>query len=240
MKQKAFFTREMGARLRTLRVRSGLTQKELAARMGLRPRGGRAQVSLVEAGLNPNPTLRLVTTYLRACGAGFAEFYDLLTRVDIKPVDTREIGRTGFPQERKEKLRQDTVRQVQKYRMRIEHPGRGAPMLPARQESAVRRFGRHRVRVNIVEEAVKQMLGLTEVKAAFYPGYLTLARQFLKVFRGSSGPEQTERLAALTADAGRKGLDRKVALQVRTVVAAQIRSQARARLSRQGSPDRAG
>ena len=78
-RRQEFFTVEMGARLRQLRESKGLTQEQLAERMGLRGKGRGSLIARLERGKISNPTLRFVTYYLRACGALFSEFYDLLT-----------------------------------------------------------------------------------------------------------------------------------------------------------------
>jgi transcriptional regulator with XRE-family HTH domain len=77
----------MGARLRKIRTERGLTQDEVAARMGLKGKGRWAFVRRLEQGNTRNPYLSTVTFYLRACGAQFFEFYDTLTR--IEPVAPR-------------------------------------------------------------------------------------------------------------------------------------------------------
>ena len=74
-------TREMGNRLRELRLRKGLSQAELARRMGLAYGSGKSFVSMLERGKIPDPHLSTITLYLRACGALLSEFYDLLTRM---------------------------------------------------------------------------------------------------------------------------------------------------------------
>jgi transcriptional regulator with XRE-family HTH domain len=223
MAGKSFFTPEMGARLREIRKRRGLTLDQVAARMALKGRGRWNQVARLERGENHNPSLKLVTLFLRACGAKFAEFYDCLTRTEPGPVDTREIDRANLPRRRKDILKQKTVRQVQKYRMRTEYPLRGAPMPPCRQKPAVEKFRQYRVRVNIIQEAVQMMLGTTRAPSALYPAYTLLARQFLSVLEKLSGPKQTAKLAALVTEARERGLDPVVAGQVRTVVAQRLR-----------------
>ena len=67
----------LGPRLRELRRRAGLTQEELAGRIGLKSPNKRWLVRM-ENGRTGNPGLATVGRYLRACRAGFVDVLDLL------------------------------------------------------------------------------------------------------------------------------------------------------------------
>ena len=63
---RRFFTREMAERLKALRRKAGLTQNEVAQRMGLSYQGGKAFVSLLERGDVADPHLSTLCLYLKA------------------------------------------------------------------------------------------------------------------------------------------------------------------------------
>jgi transcriptional regulator with XRE-family HTH domain len=88
IKTASFFTEEMGQQLRRLRVRKGLSQAELALRMGLTYRSGKSFICRLEKGDIGDPHLSTITKYLRACGALFAEFYGPVIREDWLPVES--------------------------------------------------------------------------------------------------------------------------------------------------------
>jgi len=67
----------LGPRLAALRRRAGLTQEELARRMGMSSPNKRMMVR-IENGRTGNPGLASVARYLRACRAGFVDVLDLL------------------------------------------------------------------------------------------------------------------------------------------------------------------
>jgi transcriptional regulator with XRE-family HTH domain len=69
----------LGPRLRELRRRAGLTQEELAGRMGLSSPNKALMVRL-ERGRTGNPGLATLGRYLRACRAGFVDVLDVLDR----------------------------------------------------------------------------------------------------------------------------------------------------------------
>jgi transcriptional regulator with XRE-family HTH domain len=84
-------TEELGQRLRSLRKRAGLTQKELAGRVS--PGWARSLVGKLETGEYENPGLRLVADYLRACRASFSEVADLLDQYTSQPLPVEKEGR---------------------------------------------------------------------------------------------------------------------------------------------------
>jgi len=80
------FTPELGARLRALRERAGLSQGQLMLLAGRFGKGAGMVASRLERGEIPYPSLGLIVDYLRACGAGFRELADLLGPATMKPV----------------------------------------------------------------------------------------------------------------------------------------------------------
>jgi transcriptional regulator with XRE-family HTH domain len=78
MAREAFFTPEMSVRLREFRLGTGLTQDELAGRMGLKGPQRRKQVERLETTRAGSPTLEIVIRYLRACGAHWSDFVELI------------------------------------------------------------------------------------------------------------------------------------------------------------------
>ena len=86
-----FFTRELGARLRDLRLKAGLTQLELARAMG---RSGKKAANLVgrlERGDERYPSFGLITDFLRACKAGFRDILDMLDLYTGLPTTQEKI-----------------------------------------------------------------------------------------------------------------------------------------------------
>ncbi|MFO7650329.1 MAG: helix-turn-helix transcriptional regulator, partial [bacterium] len=71
------FDASLGARLRGLRERVGLTQLALAVAMGRQGKGWHVWVSRLELGKYPNPALALIADYLRACRASISDIADL-------------------------------------------------------------------------------------------------------------------------------------------------------------------
>jgi transcriptional regulator with XRE-family HTH domain len=92
------FTPEMGARLRAMRERAGLSQGQLMLLAGRLGKGAGMVASRLERGKIPYPSLGLVVDYLRACRAGFGQLADLLGPATSKPVPSER------PEERSKRL----------------------------------------------------------------------------------------------------------------------------------------
>ncbi|MEO0081381.1 MAG: helix-turn-helix transcriptional regulator [candidate division WOR-3 bacterium] len=80
------FPKELGERLRGIRKKAGLTQTELATLMGRNGTGAHNQISRLERGIQPFPSLALIADYLRACRARFADLLDILDSYTSQPV----------------------------------------------------------------------------------------------------------------------------------------------------------
>ncbi len=79
----------LGQRLRELRFKAGVSQTELARRLGFDPTHGYKYVLRLERGLVPNPTLRTLTGYLAACNATWDRIADVLpTTTTAAPAQT--------------------------------------------------------------------------------------------------------------------------------------------------------
>ncbi len=69
---------ELGNRLKELRQRAGLSQMQIAARMGFTSTHGYKYIFRLEKGLVPNPTLRTIAFYLHGCSATWQDVVDVL------------------------------------------------------------------------------------------------------------------------------------------------------------------
>jgi transcriptional regulator with XRE-family HTH domain len=84
-------SREVGTRLRQLRLRARLTQAELAEAAG---RGWpNTMVSKLEAGDYPNPGIGVLADYLRACRASFDDLSDILNEYTSRPTPAEQKAR---------------------------------------------------------------------------------------------------------------------------------------------------
>uniref|UniRef100_A0A7V3PTD5 XRE family transcriptional regulator n=1 Tax=candidate division WOR-3 bacterium TaxID=2052148 RepID=A0A7V3PTD5_UNCW3 len=75
----------LGAKLKELRLAANISQMKLAELLGLNPTHGYKYILRLEKGLVPNPTLRTITGYLKACNAGWQDIADILAQIDLTP-----------------------------------------------------------------------------------------------------------------------------------------------------------
>jgi transcriptional regulator with XRE-family HTH domain len=81
-------TREVGTRLRRLRLAARLTQAQLAEATG---RGWpNTMVSKLESGDYPNPGIAVLADYLRACRASFDDLSDVLNEYTSRPTPAEQ------------------------------------------------------------------------------------------------------------------------------------------------------
>jgi len=223
MLKPGFFTAEMGARLRKIRTDRGLTQDEVAARMGLKGKCRWTFITRLEQGNIKNPYLSTVTLYLRACGAQFFEFYDLLTRIEPVLVDTSPIERLPVKREQKEMLLRRVKREVYNYQEETSYPKHGKPIAPEKQKPAATKLGDYRVQVAVIEQEVKKLLGTENVSFVDIAGYLTVARRVLGELRRAGRPGSTSKLGSITDYVRLNRLNPELAERIRQLVIERFR-----------------
>jgi len=103
------FTKEMAKKLKEIRERSRLTQKEVAEALGLKSKYGRSFIARLENGLVPNPSLRTILDILRICGASWVEFFKELDAIDFKMRHEKMIVQVQ-PAPTKRKIERDAMR----------------------------------------------------------------------------------------------------------------------------------
>jgi transcriptional regulator with XRE-family HTH domain len=81
----ALLPKEVGARLRQLRLEAGLTQADVASRMCRPGPGGKSYVCQIERGYMPGLTFNAVMDFLHACGAGVNAIEDIFDAYTKRP-----------------------------------------------------------------------------------------------------------------------------------------------------------
>jgi len=121
MRKKTFvFTKEMSELLRKIRERAGLSQAEVAQRIGLSKQAG--NISHLEKGLVKNPPLGTVLMILRACGESWSEFFKQLDAIDFRTRHEQMISQLPVPPTQR-KIQKDAMR----YEIGVEFPSKEKP-----------------------------------------------------------------------------------------------------------------
>ena len=204
MGQGLVFTAEMGARLRALRERAGLTQGEVVRRMGPRNLNNKAWISSLEAGRVKWPAMATVVMYLRACGAVMGEFFDRFNALPAVALDVQALDRTKLGAEARQRVKRAATRQAEKWQRRVVLGTTGKPLEQERARRGAARYGQYAVEVKAVEAAVRKALETAQVKYYEYLGYMSFARSVFSVIRkelnhrehrehGEDNPEEANR-----------------------------------------------
>ena len=222
---------KIGKRLRELRLEIGLTQAEVAERMGKAGPYGKQFVYQLESGRTGCPSVRTIGLFLRACGVRWSRLSDILDYVAPSGADIRPIKNSGLAQGMKHRLARLTECQVDKYQRRLAYPV-GRPALPPRQQdNMARRLGRYRVIANVIEQMLDEYLRDKPVPHSDYVKYKVIARQMLgKLWRGLAAASRrrakdtSSGSRRLKAELSGQGLDSKLVRQVQKLVARRFRA----------------
>jgi transcriptional regulator with XRE-family HTH domain len=115
------FTAELGARLRDLRLKAGLTQLELARAMGRGGKNAGNLVSRLERGDERYPSFGLVADVLRGCRAHFCDLSDILDLYTELPTTQQRVFKQALAKVAAS-VPQKWQSQVTKYDQRIDIP----------------------------------------------------------------------------------------------------------------------
>lgn len=213
----------LGARLRELRRRVGLSQMKLSGKLGFNPAHGYKYILRIEKGQVPNPTLRTIAAILASCGASWTDVTDVLPGVPgitphrpkpkpqkAVPADVRAAGPVLPPGETepapKRARRRDgrPVRELLRQR-RAEEKSRQAELFWGRTRAAERR--------------VHDLLEHLRVPAAARAAYIDYTRAQCRALFDRLGPGPRRPAPAEPGVGKTAGLDTAVADSIRAICA---------------------
>ena len=212
----------MGARLCSIRSGAGLTQDELAERMGYSSIGKRMALQRLETGRIRKPTLEMVARYLRGCGVRWQRLTDLLESVPPVKLEISKVKSRKFT----EAVKQKTEEQAQAVNQALAYMRPGKPVSPEQRKKGVRRYSEYRLIANVIEQAVTETLRTTELPMVHYGAYQAVGRYCLstlwklsKDLPGSGLKQQLRKLIKPELEAMQKewqswGLDMGIVLRV--------------------------
>ncbi|MFO7637823.1 MAG: helix-turn-helix transcriptional regulator [bacterium] len=223
------FGPELGSRLRELRERAGLSQRELAHVMGRKP-GSQGRITRLESGKLKHPTFGLVADYLRACGASFRELEPVLDRYTNRPpvreTRAREAALAGLAGDRSR-----DARRLDAYDRKTEAARQAAGQKPvpvpkragalARQLAAVRAY--RAVDRAVTEEVNRAGTGLTYVAQKLALSY---GRMVWRAMERTEGERKLSSEGEAGAGRRKRGRRRKTRAERLKEVEARMREQA--------------
>jgi len=121
------FTKEIASYLKNLRKHAGLTQNEVASRMGLKTKSGRSFIAQLENGLIKNPTMATVFDYLSVCGASWIDFAKEVEVIYARTNRQEIMSQVKLPD--KPELRKKVSRDIALYDTKIKGVAKSLPTL---------------------------------------------------------------------------------------------------------------
>jgi transcriptional regulator with XRE-family HTH domain len=197
---------KMGARLKELRARSGLTQDQVAELMGLTFPDRASQVAALESDRNQNPTINVLSRYLRAVGAQWSDISYLLSKREVPPIPVKQVEKAaetlaansdlipeptfkpeGVPDIGSiDKVINQTQEATQTYQRGMAAPRHGAPRSVEAQEVAVKHYQEYRLQANVIKARVSKSLSETHVTVIDLFGLQSFATKVHSVLRRSA------------------------------------------------------
>jgi len=225
----------LGARLRDVRIDSGISQMKLAYLMGFDPLHGYKYVLRLEKGRVANPTLRTIAAYLESCGARWRDIAGVLpsTGKDSKPatrplyVETAPLGSMA-----------NGPRPPTKAPTPAPPPARRRDSRPMREQLRSRRIEQRELQTSRFWSSVKQadettaaLLRSARVPPGLQRAYLSFARACCTAIDAfaAARPEIVQReLAKRIQPAVAQGLDRRILTDILSACNRVFRSQSSA------------
>jgi len=202
---------ELGARLRQLRKKAGLSQMKLAEQMGFVPNHGYKYVFRLEKGTVPNPTLRTISSYLDACSASWHEIADLLPTSRKQPAG--ESAKKPRPREVVVERKSEPVRRS--HRDRIPQRQRLRAELLARRSEHARAFWTRFEQVENRAVTLLNNLGVPGQQQRLYISFLRSCCLAIDAHAGSRPAQLDKEIAQMLKSAGGTGLSEEVLLALR-------------------------
>ncbi|MEO0085175.1 MAG: helix-turn-helix transcriptional regulator [candidate division WOR-3 bacterium] len=206
--------RELGERLRKLRTRAGISQMELAEAMGFNPTHGYKYVLRLEKGLVPNPTLRTLAGFLRACGAGWNSIVDVLPTLQSDEAAAPSVAAGSEP------LSPEPVETpAQVRRPTADSRPMREVLRQQRQEERVARTRDFWNRVGQAEEQAMPLLHGSRLTSATRRALTAFLRALCAVINSASERkvDPSAELEKLMQSAQASGLDHRLLIQVRDI-----------------------
>jgi transcriptional regulator with XRE-family HTH domain len=221
------FTKEMAAILRQIREKAGLSQREVALRMGIKSKSGRSFIAQLESGRIKNPTLRTIFDYLHTCGASFREFFAKLETIDFQTKHKQLIAKVNLPEG---KAKKKIERDVAWFEAGIKYPRKitQKPLSTEKQEEMSVEFAKYRIKIEKIESEVHKLLCDFAPGTFYFPFYKDCARAFysaLVKYYGKAPKKLDQKLTEIVKLGVKNGLKENILLKIKEKVISVFKSQ---------------
>ena len=147
--------------------------------MGLKGRFGSKFISRLESGRIPDPALGTIARFLKACGARWYQFCDVLEPVETADVPVPEVAKELLSEraiERAETAARDETWRYSKNQQEFFHL---KPETPETRLESIAKFLTYRMLENVIQQGVLVVLRASPISTIMYPVYRGVARHIL-------------------------------------------------------------
>jgi hypothetical protein len=234
----------LGARLKQIRLQSGLSQMKLARLIGFDPAHGYKYILRLEKGQVPNPTLRTIAACLEACGATWQAVVEVLPATGFVTAPAPRPSAIGHrpssivPGSAPLPPSPDLRPPAPDPSSSPPAPPRRRDSRPMREQLRTRRLEQRTLRTQRFWSAVKQadvataaLLHSLRIPATLHRAYLSFCRACCSTIDAfeTARPEVVQHeLAKLVPPATTQGLDRKILAQIQSTCTQVFRPQSNA------------
>ncbi|MEO0091916.1 MAG: helix-turn-helix transcriptional regulator [candidate division WOR-3 bacterium] len=189
------FTKEIGLGLKKIREKSGLTQKEVAERIGMKSASGRCYIARLEAGLIKNPSLRTILDYLSVCNYAWSKFFGELSAIQFSLNHNKIMQQAEIPKHY-QKIDRDVAKYTHSIKTKFFPKQNIKPLAPEKQEEMAIKFLKHRKIIEQIEQDVTILMGNTEEPGIVNQFYKAFARECYRRFKKyGAGPEAEAKIS---------------------------------------------
>jgi transcriptional regulator with XRE-family HTH domain len=216
----------MASRLREIRKAAGLTQDQVASRLGLQGAQRSSYVCQLEKGRIRRPYLDTIVRFLHACGVRIGALSDLLDRVAPLAEDAglKAIVERAWPDRvlRAEDARERVIRKsdgdAAQFERHVAYPDKGAPPGPEPRRAGAEKLRAYYVQREIVQKDIHNHLAGTGVSVAKFVWCYRLGVKYLAAFRNCPPPKLAATMGEIGIWGQSIGLDPELVSEVRRVV----------------------
>jgi len=215
----------LGARLRQIRVESGLSQMKLAKLIGFDPAHGYKYILRLEKGQVPNPTLRTIAACLEACGVKWQAVVDVLPSTGTVSAPARRPAPAG-PFSYSSPMAAGPRPASAVHAAAPQPPQRRRDSRPMREQLRSRRIEQRELHTRRfwsgarqVDELTTALLRSLRVPPNLHRGYLSFARaccSTIDAFAAARREVAERELVGLIQPAVAQGLDRGILAQIQS------------------------
>ncbi|MCX8014918.1 MAG: helix-turn-helix domain-containing protein [candidate division WOR-3 bacterium] len=211
------FTKEMAEKLKKVRKESGLSQKEVGIRMGLKMDSAQAYIARLERGEIKNPSLKTILDYLSVCNYAWSKFFSELSAIQFNLSHNEIMRKVEIPRYY-QKIDRDVAKYTHSIQTKFSQKQNIKPLTLQKQEKMATEFLKYRTVIEQIEQEVTKLMGNTEEPGLVNQFYKSFARECYRTLKTHGlSPKSEAKLRARFLIWQNRGLKRELLEKVKEI-----------------------